>query len=76
MGYKYFKDAWNLMDIVIVIEGTVSIVGSWTGGDQQGGGDFKVLRTIRVLRPLRTAHHVPSVKMIVEAILSALPGNE
>ena len=80
IGFVYFKDPWNLMDIFIVIEGLVSLVETWNlDGSKEassGEGNLKVLRTIRVLRPLRTAHHVPSAKMIVEGILSALPGEQ
>jgi hypothetical protein len=47
----YFRDAWNIMDFTIVVLGYVSMIGS---------SDIKVsaLRSLRVIRPLRTISNV------------------
>lgn len=50
--HSYFRDAWNWLDFVIVVEGLFSTFTAGTGVNFQG------LRTFRVLRPLRTITHL------------------
>ena len=51
-SHSYFRDAWNWLDFVIVVEGLFSTFTAGTGVNFQG------LRTFRVLRPLRTITHL------------------
>lgn len=44
----YLRDAWNVLDFVIVISGYISMILSG------GGVNLSVLRSFRVIRPLRT----------------------
>lgn len=64
---SYLREAWNILDFVIVIEGYVSF---FTQGSQI---NLQALRSFRVLRPLRTISNIEGLKMIVSALLSALP---
>ena len=52
LGHKktYIRDAWNIMDFLIVI---ISVVSFAPGVDQSS---LKALRTARILRPLRSLH--------------------
>lgn len=60
---RFFRDPWNLFDFVIV--GVALIPAS---------GAFSVLRAMRILRALRLVSMVPSMRRVVAALLSALPG--
>lgn len=59
----FFKDGWNLFDFAIV---AVSLL--------PDSGVLSVLRVLRVLRLLRVITLVPSLRIVVEGLLSALPG--
>lgn len=61
----YFKDYWNIIDFLVVLEG-------WASVFSPAIDQWAVLRTIRLLRPLRAANHHPNVKMIVNAFLNSL----
>jgi voltage-gated sodium channel len=60
---SFFRDAWNWFDFVII---GISLVPA-TGG-------LSVLRAFRVLRVLRLISIVPSMRRVVSALLSAIPG--
>ena len=60
---RFFKDAWNVFDFVIV---AVALV--------PASGAFSVLRAMRILRALRLVSMVKSMRRVVAALLSALPG--
>jgi hypothetical protein len=63
----YFGDRWNDLDFAIVIIGWMSI-----GGSSQIG-PLKSLRTLRALRPLRLLSKVPSMQLVIEALIRSLP---
>ncbi len=60
---KFFKDAWSLFDLFIVV---ISLIPSSAG--------FGVLRTLRVLRLFRLFSLVPQMRKIITALLKVLPG--
>lgn len=60
---RFFHDPWRLFDLVVV---GIALV--------PGGGAFTVLRALRVLRVLRLVSMVPSMRGVVTALLTALPG--
>ena len=60
---QFFRKGWNLFDFVIV--GIALIPGS---------GAFSVLRALRVLRLLRVLSVAPSMRRVVEGLVTALPG--
>lgn len=60
---SFFRDPWSLFDLVIVI---ISIM--------PHSGVLSILRILRILRLLRLITLVPSLKIVVEGLLSALPG--
>jgi len=64
---SYMRDAWNWLDFLVVISGLISAVSG-------GGQDFVFLRTIRVLRPLRTLSAMPGMRKLVNTIFLSLPG--
>jgi len=66
LGGAYFADAWNWIDVVVVIEGWLSAI---TGAS----GALSGLKTLRILRPLRVANRLPALKKVITALMSSLP---
>jgi hypothetical protein len=65
MPSAYLRDLWNWLDFVVVIA-------AWVGMFTVGGG-LTVLRTFRVLRPLRAMNKWPAMKMLVSSLMRSLP---
>ncbi len=61
--WSFFKNGWNLFDFVIV---GISLI--------PGSEGLSVLRALRVLRLLRVVSVAPSLKRVVEGLITALPG--
>lgn len=62
---SYLTDPWNMLDFFVV---TTGVLGMLTGG-----GNISVLRTIRILRPLRTINSIPEMKVLTVSILASIP---
>ncbi|MFF5206106.1 ion transporter [Streptosporangium sp. NPDC000396] len=60
---EFFRDPWNLFDTAIV---AISLLPT--------AGGLSVLRALRILRALRLISVVPSLRKVVTALLSAVPG--
>ncbi len=61
--WAFFRDPWSVFDFIVV--GIALIPAT---------GQFSVLRALRVLRVLRILTIVPSMRRVVGALLSAIPG--
>lgn len=59
----FFRDPWSVFDFAVV---GIALV--------PASGPFAVLRALRVLRVLRVLTIVPSMRRVVGALLSAIPG--
>lgn len=62
-GWKFFRDPWGVFDLIVI--GIALLPAS---------GPFAVLRALRVLRVLRLVTKLPSMRRVVGALLSAIPG--
>jgi voltage-gated sodium channel len=62
-GWGFFKDSWNIFDLIII---GVAVV--------PATGEFSVLRSLRILRALRLISVVPSMRRVVSGLLLAVPG--
>jgi len=60
---RFFRDPWNLFDFFVVAIALVPATGS-----------LSVLRALRILRVLRLVTTVPSLKRVVNGLVTALPG--
>ncbi len=60
---RFFKDPWSLFDFAVV---TIALL--------PATGALSVLRALRILRVLRMITIVPSLRRVVGALISALPG--
>jgi voltage-gated sodium channel len=63
LGPRFFRSGWNIFDFVIV---GIALVPAAQG--------LSVLRALRILRVLRIISAVPSLRRVVEGLLTALPG--
>ncbi|HEX6357994.1 ion transporter [Actinophytocola sp.] len=62
-GWRFFRDPWNVFDLLVV---GIAVV--------PATGPLSVLRTLRVLRVLRLVSAVPSMRRVVSGLLAAVPG--
>lgn len=62
----YFSEPWNWLDGIIVMAGFANYIPGI-------GSNASALRTFRVLRPLRTLSAIPSMRVVVSSMLTALP---
>lgn len=62
-GPRFFKDPWSLFDFIVVVIALLP-----------NSGAFSVLRSLRVLRVLRLFTLVPSMRRVIGALISAVPG--
>ncbi len=60
---SFFRSGWNMFDFVIV---GISLV--------PGSQNLSVLRALRILRLLRVLSVAPSLRRVVEGLITALPG--
>jgi voltage-gated sodium channel len=61
--FGFFKIGWNVFDFIIV---TIALI--------PDAGQLSVLRALRVLRTFRLLSVVPSMRKVVQALLTAVPG--
>ncbi len=62
-GLSFAKDPWRIFDTIVV---GIALL--------PAGGGLSVLRGLRVLRVLRIINSAPSLKRIINAMVSAIPG--
>jgi voltage-gated sodium channel len=62
-GWSFFRDAWNIFDLIII---GIAVV--------PATGEFSVLRSLRIRRVLRLISVVPSMRRVVSGLLAAVPG--
>lgn len=62
-GWRFFRDPWSVFDLIVV--GIALVPASEA---------FSVLRALRILRVLRLVALVPSMRGVVAALLTAVPG--
>ncbi len=62
-GPRFFRDPWNVFDLVVV--GIALIPAS---------GPLSVLRALRILRVLRLVSLMPRLRFVVTALLAVIPG--
>ncbi len=62
--WRFFKDAWNCFDFVVVAASFVPF---------GGGQALVVLRLVRLLRVLRLVRALPKLQLLVSALLKSIP---
>ncbi|MDX9861695.1 MAG: ion transporter [Rhodospirillales bacterium] len=62
-GLAFFRSGWNVFDFIIV---GIALM--------PAAGPFAVMRALRILRVLRLVSAVPTMRRVVAALLTAIPG--
>jgi len=62
-GRGFFRHAWNWFDLIVI---AISVV--------PASGTLLMLRTIRILRTFRLISVIPSMRRVVNALFTAVPG--
>jgi len=65
---SYMQNSWNIMDFVIVSFSLISIIFS-----DVDLAIFKLLRMLRVLRPLRMISRNPGLRIAIQSLINAAP---
>lgn len=63
---SYLRDAWNIMDFVIVVTAYLPYIVSSSNVGLQS------LRSLRVLRPLRTISNIEALRVLIGTLIAAL----
>ena len=62
---SYLRDSWNILDIFVVLTSIIDLAGS--------GLNVSILRTARVLRPLKSLNSLPKLRDLVKSLFASLP---
>jgi len=65
---SYLRNVWNLMDFVVVVTGIISVFPQIMSFNY----DLKIIRAMRVLRPLKLVSGVPSLQVVLKSIIKAM----
>ena len=63
---SYLRSPWNLLDFVVVVTGLVTVLAA------DLGINLRILRAIRVLRPLKLVAGIPSLQVVMFSIFRAM----
>uniref|UniRef100_A0A670ZXI1 Sodium channel protein n=1 Tax=Pseudonaja textilis TaxID=8673 RepID=A0A670ZXI1_PSETE len=69
--HKYFTNAWCWLDFLIVDISLITLIAPLLGKLEMG--PMKSLRTLRALRPLRALSRFEGMRVVVNALLGAIP---
>eukprot|EP01065_Artemidia_motanka_P036315 TRINITY_DN4422_c0_g1_i1.p1 TRINITY_DN4422_c0_g1~~TRINITY_DN4422_c0_g1_i1.p1 ORF type:complete len:2239 (+),score=744.97 TRINITY_DN4422_c0_g1_i1:79-6717(+) len=73
-SFAYLRDAWNVLDAIIVVSGLATIATSLASSSScSNGAGVSGLRAFRLLRPLRAVTKIKEVRLIVASLLHSLP---
>ncbi|OWZ15606.1 Voltage-gated Ion Channel, partial [Phytophthora megakarya] len=67
----YLRNGWNVLDCVIVVSSLVMLAES--SGRKHSLKSLRSLRTFRAFRPLRVISRRPGLKLVVNALIEAIP---
>ena len=72
---SYLKNNWNVLDFIVVISSLIelAVTALFSNDDANDVPSFKMLRALRVFRPLRTVKRVPSMRRLVSIMLRSIP---
>lgn len=70
-GGGFFKDGWNIFDTVIVLSSILTVVSFLSSA--RVFRVFRMFRALRALRAIRVAERLEKLRVIVQALLGALP---
>ena len=63
---SYLRSSFNVLDVVVVAASLITLA-------FESVGALRSLRLLRALRPLRSVHKLPSLKLVINAVLASVP---
>ncbi|XP_046670137.1 voltage-dependent calcium channel type A subunit alpha-1 isoform X3 [Homalodisca vitripennis] len=64
---SYLRNVWNIMDFFVVVTGSMTIF-----AESNVDVDLRMLRSFRVLRPLKLVSRIPSLQVVLKSIIKAM----
>ncbi|XP_041974494.1 voltage-dependent calcium channel type A subunit alpha-1 isoform X5 [Aricia agestis] len=64
---SYLRNIWNIMDFFVVLTGSMTIFAEYNVDV-----DLRMLRSFRVLRPLKLVSRIPSLQVVLKSIIKAM----
>jgi len=73
--WRYFRDAWNIMDFTIAAVGVIDLLMEMAGAAMTGGAGsvLMVFRLFRLMRIMKLVKSIPQLRIIVSTMIVALP---
>jgi len=73
--WRYFHDAWNIMDFTIAAVGFVDLMMEIGGTELSGGAGsvLMVFRLFRLMRIMKLVKSIPQLRIIVSTMITAMP---
>ncbi|XP_037808967.1 voltage-dependent calcium channel type A subunit alpha-1 isoform X3 [Lucilia sericata] len=65
--HSYLRNIWNIMDFFVVVTGAMTIF-----AEANIDVDLRMLRSFRVLRPLKLVSRIPSLQVVLKSIIKAM----
>jgi hypothetical protein len=63
--FTYLRDPWNWLDFIIVVAGLISLL-------PDSSSHLLVLRTFRLIRPLKTISRMPNMRIFISTLINSL----
>ena len=63
---SYLRSSFNVLDVVVVAASLLTLA-------FESVGALRSLRLLRALRPLRSVHKLPSLKLVINAVIASVP---
>ena len=63
--HTYLRDPWNWLDFIVVITGLMSFLPGINA-------NLLALRTFRLIRPLKTIHVLPNMRLFISTLIGSL----
>ncbi|XP_057660012.1 voltage-dependent calcium channel type A subunit alpha-1 isoform X46 [Diorhabda carinulata] len=64
---SYLRNVWNIMDFFVVLTGSMTVF-----AEANVDVDLRMLRSFRVLRPLKLVSRIPSLQVVLKSIIKAM----
>ncbi|KOB73804.1 Cacophony, partial [Operophtera brumata] len=64
---SYLRNIWNIMDFFVVVTGSMTLF-----AESNVDFDLRMLRSFRVLRPLKLVSRIPSLQVVLKSIIKAM----
>ena len=69
----YLTSGWNVLDLIIVMISILCTLGDLLANSSPLFAKLQLLKTLRVLRPLRVLSHSPGIKVVISSLFHSLP---